>query len=273
MIQEFTFLVPQIERSFVMDDHEGRDYVLLQVRQGGLLEYERPLPKLLVAYLSCRSGAFIDIGANSGLYTLLVASISSNLRVIAFEPLAELFSTLSRNLHLNESLSRRITAVRAAVSNTTGTLTFYETVNDLGYLSTSSTLDARHAESIGGKFLVTEVPSVTLDQWSTKNSLDDVAIVKIDVEGHEQGVLEGALALIQRTRPIIAVELLQNVDWSFFRRFVETHNYTNFVLDAGCISRRDTLAFEPRSWNHVLCPLEKVYELALAARTAELEIR
>jgi hypothetical protein len=121
MIKQFSFVIPQVERTFVMDDHDGRDFVLLQVEQAGLIEYEKPLPKLLVAYLAGRGGTCIDVGANSGLYTFLMASISSELRVTAFEPMAELYATLSRNLHLNSALSGRITAVPAAVSNTSGT--------------------------------------------------------------------------------------------------------------------------------------------------------
>jgi FkbM family methyltransferase len=273
MIKQFSFVIPQVERTFVMDDHDGRDFVLLQVEQAGLIEYEKPLPKLLVAYLAGRGGTCIDVGANSGLYTFLMASISSELRVTAFEPMAELYATLSRNLHLNSALSGRITAVPAAVSNTSGTVKFYETVNDMGYLSTSSTLEILHAEAVGCKYLSSEVPSVTLDQWSAENPVDDVPAIKIDVEGHEQGVLQGASAFIRKTRPLIALELLRNVDWTFFASFVRDNNYVNFVLGADCINRRDILEFDPGSWNHVLCPLEKIYELVLAARSAGLEIR
>ena len=114
---------------------------------------------------------------------------------------------------------------------------------------------------------------MTLDQWSAENPVDDVPAIKIDVEGHEQGVLQGASAFIRRTRPLIALELLRNVDWTFFASFVRDNNYVNFVLGADCINRRDILEFDPGVTDHVLCPLEKIYELVLAARSAGLEIR
>jgi FkbM family methyltransferase len=269
----FSFRAPQPERRFAMDDFDGRDFVVATACEGGLLQYERPLPQLLIAWLIQDEGLFLDVGANTGLYSLLAAAAARAVRVVAFEPMADIAAKLQRNVQLNEGFSARITVVPQALSRGAGMMQFYETINDKGYLSTSSSFELAHAKLVGAEFNTTDVSATTLDAWAAEHGVDRAAMIKIDVEGHEQGVLEGGMEFVRVARPLIVLELLQPSNFAFFQNFAADHRYLNFTLGPDFIKEEPRVEFSPTSWNHVFCPVEKVYQFVIAARTAGLEPR
>ena len=108
----FSFRAPQPERRFAMDDFDGRDFVVATACEGGLLQYEKPLPQLLIAWLIQDEGLFLDVGANTGLYSLLAAAAARAVRVVAFEPMADIAAKLQRNVQLNEGFSARSRSCR-----------------------------------------------------------------------------------------------------------------------------------------------------------------
>jgi FkbM family methyltransferase len=272
MKHKIKFQVPQLERAFDMGDPSGQDLVFLQVVKEGLHHYEPPLPMLVVSYLSRYQGTFIDVGANTGLYSLIAAAVSEDVNVVAFEPLPQIYAKLVENIRLNEAFARRTRTSPVALSRRTGTLDFYETINDMGYLSTSSTLEENHARAIGAKFVRQKVSAMTLDDWVAENPIKNLSMIKIDAEGHEPAVLEGGIATISSHRPLIAVELLAGSEFDFFREFLRRQNYLNFELEVDCVRQEPVASFSAKSWNHLLCPVEKVYQFLAAARAIRLEI-
>lgn len=135
-----------------------------------------------------------DIGANIGHYTLLAARhVGTTGRVFAFEPEPSNFEWLERNIRLNEFTN--VTARRQAVSNVTGPATLHI-----------------HAENTGGHSLdegnvvpggTVAVETVRLDDVIPEGTLD---VMKIDVQGAEGFVIEGAEKLLARSDTAIYVE-------------------------------------------------------------------
>jgi hypothetical protein len=121
MKHKIKFQVPQLERAFDMGDPSGQDLVFLQVVKEGLHHYEPPLPMLVVSYLSRYQGTFIDVGANTGLYSLIAAAVSEDVNVVAFEPLPQIYAKLVENIRLNEAFARRTRTSPVALSRRTGT--------------------------------------------------------------------------------------------------------------------------------------------------------
>lgn len=112
-----------------------------------------------------------DIGANVGFYTLLASRKAS--RVIAIEPLPDNIGYLERHLRLNSL--RNVEIVAAAVGRECGRQSFSIGENrSVGHLGTGSL----------------KVDVITLDSLYAKYGPPDV--IKIDVEGAEHSVLEGA---------------------------------------------------------------------------------
>lgn len=147
----------------------------------------------LVARQVPRGSTVIDVGANIGLSTILLARIAE--RVIAFEPSPLNVAFLRRNLERNGITNVEVHA--AAVSDTPGTLRLHVTQFGAG----SHVVAAGHVS--GGAVPTVDVPAVTLDG----TDLPPVAFIKIDAEGHDPDVLAGAGRLLARDRPLVYTEV------------------------------------------------------------------
>lgn len=133
-----------------------------------------------------------DVGANFGFYTVLIArKLTKGGRVLSFEPCAQTLSRLRTNIRLN-SLEPVTTVVPVALSNQRG----------YGYLENVSGNSGATALAATGERIALN----TLDDVCTEHSLKRVDIIKIDVEGHEMAVLEGAARTIASCRPMMLVE-------------------------------------------------------------------
>lgn len=132
----------------------------------------------------------LDIGANFGSHTFHFASIAKV--VYAFEPQLELFRMLSGSLALQHRMN--VTAMNVAVGSEFGVINCpnmdFMRPNNFGGVSL---LD----EWKGGTVQVIPIDEIPLNQCD---------FVKIDVEGMELSVLEGAQKTIEKFRPIISVE-------------------------------------------------------------------
>ena len=130
-----------------------------------------------------------DVGANAGIFTVLAGrKVGPNGRVYAFEPGTEAQALLNTNLSLNR-LSN-VTLFEGAVSNQTGKAKL--AVAEDGALS-SLAKTGHHCQ------IVKEwraVPTTTLDDFVEKNNIAKIDFIKIDVEGAEKLVFEGAQRLL-----------------------------------------------------------------------------
>lgn len=158
----------------------------------------------------------LDVGANRGTYSMLMASVCR--RVIAFEPQPDLAEELSRRAPSNLKVEH------LAVSNRSGTARFFidTRAGMIGMASSLMELDDLHAT---GEFREVEIETVTLDEYCKANNVRP-DLIKIDVEGWEPNVLEGAVTLIETVRPSLLFEFWEShyrrlAPW--FDRLSETH--------------------------------------------------
>jgi FkbM family methyltransferase len=127
---------------------------------------------------------FFDLGANYGVYTILAADICTNGQVHSFEPQEALFNCIKDSLALNAATN--VTLNQMVVANSLGELTFYETKDEdlAGYSSLYS------HDWIDGKTIT--VQATTLDYYIQEHSIQHIDLIKIDVEGAEHDVIQGA---------------------------------------------------------------------------------
>ena len=147
----------------------------------------------------CRhSNLVLDIGANTGIYTLLALSANPDSQVVAFEPVPELRKYLMNNLEAN-GYSDRCVIQNCAVSDTEGRTKFH--VPDLP-LPTTSSLHSDGFRGIAGQLIDVDVK--TVDNVIAEDQTID--LVKLDIEGFEDRALKGMTRILGRDKPIIMLE-------------------------------------------------------------------
>ena len=142
--------------------------------------------------LADRARNSLDVGAHKGVYSYFLARCSKH--VYAFEPNPKNFTVLKRNL------GRRVTVSPLALSNRSGPAVLRVPRHRGGYSNQGASLSARKVPS---NYKEVRIEAARLDDLD----IPDVGFIKIDVEGFEGEVLEGARLTIARDRPVLLVEI------------------------------------------------------------------
>jgi len=158
--------------------------------------YEEDLLKAIKSMIGSKNGIALDCGANVGNHTLFFASVIG-LDVIAFEPIPENITILEQLIELNQ-LSGKVKHIPTAVGREEGQIS-------LGL----SNPDNPGMYSAGETSNSINVSITTLDKYIDDNNVEvpQIKLLKIDVEGHEMAVIEGAQSLLAKGSPVIALEL------------------------------------------------------------------
>jgi FkbM family methyltransferase len=235
--------------------------------------YEREL--VYLEKLLAPGSTFVDVGANMGIYTMVASRLVGEAgRVIAFEPSAQSFPLLRKNIALNGLTN--VLAFPEALSHEIGRTKLYHgpdpVSNSLGR-GLSWDEDAE------------EVTTETLDSVLHRTSLRRVDAIKIDVEGAEELVLRGALKTLTCMRPVIifeinpgacsslglspygATELLQSLGYNCF---VVGQSGPDFRLDSPP-GYFNVLAI-PSNWNGNLEGLTPILSTGVSVNPERLDI-
>lgn len=247
--------------SFVFDNRDKLDTVAHDVARSGLVFYEIPVPTVLAAIVRSGTGTFIDVGANTGIYSLLAAAARPSVAVVAFEPVPSIRARLERNLAINPTLSSQITIEPIALSNRDGVFMMNEHVNDRGLIATGSTLEATHSDD-NGSYRSIPVDLATFDSWAGRHGDMQIDLMKVDVESHEKAFFKGARTTLTKHRPLMIVELLGHADFNYFADFLEEERYADIALFPGRAEIRQRPEFLSEAWNHLFCPQERLWEIA-----------
>ena len=143
---------------------------------------------------------YIDVGASYGI-TALVATVAVGRHgvVYAFEPQSDAFQRL---VHIKGRFGwDNVHPIQSLVGDRTGECVLYEYENNSRLSSISPTWKKK-----GRKRPVT-YPTTTLDDWTSNNNVLAADMVKIDVEGAELQVIQGAKRFLARAKPILLVEI------------------------------------------------------------------
>lgn len=151
----------------------------------------------LAIALSRDADHFLDIGSYTGLFALSVARCNPSIRCHAFEIIPANFLLLWQNIIHNDLVSRTIVYFKG-VGSTAGVIRVPRTL-EAGVLPSSVALDSAVPDGI-------EVSVDSVDQLI--DAREGKVVIKIDVEGFEWSVFDGARGLIERTRPDVICEFL-----------------------------------------------------------------
>jgi FkbM family methyltransferase len=190
-----------LERVFQISGDE-RDAYFRQTAADGMLS-EFPVDTL--AGLVKEEDVCLDIGANLGLTTLLLATLAPRGQVYAFEPNPTTFEMLKRNITQNGAT--QVSCHNLALSSASGSLRFWSNEKALACSFAIRAEDSATAE-VFSDFIT--VPAISVDDFVAQVGLNRLDFIKIDVEGFELDVLAGCADVLRRFRPTIFVEFNSN---------------------------------------------------------------
>jgi FkbM family methyltransferase len=244
-------------KDFSMQSCQFMDQIACNILKFGWCEYESPMGRIVSALSKNLELTFIDIGANTGFYSL-VASASGAKNVVAYEPVPSIFKILQSNIAISQL---KIESHQEAIADSPGHMTMYMPKSEGNYIETSASLNAdfrnEHSETV-------EIKVRSLDELSTQ-FLNDGALVdvnfllKIDVESYELPVVSGGKKFFKDIQPIVMLELLQgNRDRDAIYELIRGYGYVVFALSANSIKKINALNVSSSSDNYLFVPEKKL---------------
>jgi FkbM family methyltransferase len=152
--------------------------------------------------LTAISATIVDVGANIGLYCCIAAHRApAAAKIVAFEPVPENLGYLRRNLEQNE-MAARVMVEERAVGQASGNIEIY-------LLEGSTARHSASAKNVLNSTTSITVPAVSLDGYLQRKLGDrPIDLLKVDVEGYESAVLQGALRTLREGKPTLFIEFV-----------------------------------------------------------------
>lgn len=205
--------------------------------------------------LGRRARTFLDIGAQAGVYSMVVASANPDVDVFAFEAdptsVAIVLDNSCRNAARPGVGSVHVCA--AAVDATTSLATFH--------LAGGNSSLNRGFRSNTQELLC---PTVSIDEFLVAVGHEaPIDLVKIDTESTEPAVLRGMVATIERWRPVIAIEVLRGRTEAELDRFLAESNYRALWLRPDGAQPVDSVVGDTdyNDLNYLFVPEERTDEI------------
>lgn len=176
---------------------------------------------------------FFDIGSNFGYYSVQVGQRLKKAKgkIYAFEPVPDIYEWLKMNVSLN-NLSDRIECFNLAISNENGqrdinvSTSFNTGMSSLVYSPVYN--DRKQVETIN-------VPIKTFDSFVKEYEIENIDIIKIDIEGGELEALYGMKDTLANSKPELLVEIepeilkKAKIDYREIFHFLEKFHYRPFI--------------------------------------------
>ncbi|MFI5148960.1 MAG: FkbM family methyltransferase [Bacteroidia bacterium] len=172
----------------------------------------------------CQNATVVfDIGANTGIYSLISKAVNRNAVVYALEPVQRVFKKLAENNSLN---NYDIKCIQAAASNSEGTALIYDTYEEHTYSVTIN----KNLNEEAVKVFTSEIDTLTLDGLIERENLTRLDLIKIDVETHEAEVMEGFRKHLALYKPTILIEILTDEVGKKVQQIVHGLGYLYFTI-------------------------------------------
>ena len=197
---------------------------------------------------------FIDVGANIGYYSMLVASLGLS-EVIAIEPSPRTYKDLKRNIEHN-LMERNIKPFNIAIGSKDETCQFVTSLGPKDHIKPTNQKD------YGVETVPTQVTTLdNLVQNIAKGK--NVDFIKVDIEGAEFEFLKGAEKTIQQCKPILLMEIKENdlkkydVTPSEIFQFMADLNYEYLIVKKTEIIKDDYKKHLKDSRDFIFYPQDK----------------
>jgi len=184
-----------------------------------------------------QAACIVDVGGNFGWYSChLQASLPVGGELHVFEPVPAVREELLKNLALNPREGVKTVVTGACLSDAAG-----EVVLHVPHKHGSAFASLRNQNYDGG-FEVVAVQAMTLDSYCRENNITHIDLLKVDVEGAELQVLQGACAMLSAPRkPVLFIESEASIIDVFGHTVQDVIHYIHGFGYCGYIVKNDKL--------------------------------
>lgn len=204
-----------------------------------------------------QADVIFDIGANTGVYSLVAKSLNPAATVYALEPISRVFEKLLENRTLNDL---DFFCLEVAASDADGTAVVFDTPTEHTYSVTVNENLLAHGEEA----IPTEIQIIRLDTLINEQGIPKIDLMKIDVETHEPQVLAGLGKYLNEFRPTLLIEILTDDVGVRVQALVEGLDYLYFNIDEEKDSVRQVDKITKSDYyNYLLCTNGIARELGL----------
>lgn len=156
----------------------------------------------LVDRIKKGGGIYIDIGSNIGIYSIFASAFFE--KVYSFEPSKFTFKIQLNNIELNHI--KNIDVINYGLSSVEGN-------GDLRINKFNN--GGNSLENLGAEVSseIEKVKLTTLDSFFIDKCLDQIDLIKIDIEGHEIEAIKGGCNLLSKFKPLIYCEVASNKEY------------------------------------------------------------
>ena len=184
---------------FLFQNYAGHDHVIEnEIFWNGLTGGWERVSLSLWIELCTSSSTIFDVGANTGIYSLIAKAVRRNSNVFAFEPIPQIYQQLLTNIRLNDY---DIGAWNAAASNRDAVQKIFF---DLGGHTYTASLNRGFNQN--GNAM--DVQTLKLSTFIREHHVHAIDVMKIDVETHELEVLQGMEDFLDSMKPALLIEIL-----------------------------------------------------------------
>lgn len=212
----------------------------------------------------CKNATVIlDIGANTGLYSLLAKTVNYQASVYAFEPVDRVYEKLLYNNQLN---SFDIRAYKKAISNYDGHATIFDKdVEHILSVTVNNDRSEDHSNSIP-----VQIETLRVDTLIEEDNIPIIDVMKIDVETHEVEVLEGLGEYLYKFKPSLIIEILNDEVAYGIEKKILNIGYDYYVIDENSgVQKVDSLR-KSDYYNFLICMPEVSKNLKSIAHFSRL---
>lgn len=212
------------KKSFIMKN-DGSDTIANILYWNGPDKYETKTTGLIMKFLKSND-VFFDIGANTGIYSLIAAAMSKEISVHAFEPLEKACKILKKNKDKNNFNNLFVNQIAVGSYDGEGILKIERDRG--GAIPLGSSL--KRVIEKQDFYQEYKVKTMRLDSYIEKVGVEKVDLIKIDTEGTENDVLNGAEKVLTKFRPVLICEVLHNLIEDKLHEILDSMEYDYYLI-------------------------------------------
>lgn len=217
---------------------EGTGNVVKTIKKGRF--YEQKLLEY-IAKLHIE-GVYVDVGANIGNHSIFFGMFTNATSVQSFEPHPEMFKFLKSNIAHN-NLGKKVKIYNVALADKNG----------------KCSLEIVPTDQIGGSKVIR---GGDIDQWKLDKFADEnIALIKVDVEGYEEFVIRGAEVVLSKHKPELFLELTNHAQYRTVSNIISKFGYKPIAVFNNSATFHFSTKLKPGALYHVskIYPVRRLF--------------